>query len=182
MALVGVSLLGVGGVGAETHTFTSADGSKKLEATLLAYDAGAKTIQIRIEGGRTIDAPVSAFSSEDAEYVMAAAQRLEVGRRMGVRISGDDAEAVETKTAAAKTKKLSSGFKVNFRNNGTVPMEGVTAKYRIFYYEDLVKGGKADKFKDGELTLSALQPRDAVDLETDKVDLVTIRAQAACST
>lgn len=177
-----VSLLGVGGSFAGSHTFTSADGSKQIEATVLGYDAAKKTVQMRIVGGRTITAPLSAFSKEDSEYVMAAQQRLEVGRRMSVNISGDDAEPVETKTTAAKTKRLKSGFKVDFRNNGTVPMDGVVAKYRIFYYEDLVKGGKADKFKDGELTLSALKPRETVEMETDKVDLVTVRAQAACST
>ncbi len=182
LQLLAVSVFLVGWARGETHVFVSADGSKKLEATLLGYDAGAGIVEIRVKGGAAMKAPLSAFSKEDADYVAAAQQRLEVGRRMAVNVSGDEGEPVETKTAAARTKKLASGFKVNFRNNGTVPMEGVTAKYRIFYYEDLVKGGKADKFKDGELALSALKPQESVDLETEKVDLVTVRAQPACAT
>ena len=167
--------LGIGSASSEVHRFTSADGQKTLDATLVGYDATKGTIQIRPNGGRTITAPLSAFSEEDAKYVKESSQRLAISRNLWVDIKSDESETSETKSTTAKTKKLTSGFKVKFMNNSFVPMDGVQAKYRIFYNEDQAKGGKVAKVKDGTINLDELSPQQAETHETASVELVKVR-------
>ena len=180
LLLAAVSVLGLSSANGAPHQFTSADGSKTLDATLISYDATKGTIQLRISGGRAITAPLNAFSEKDIEYVKQSSQRLAIARSLMVDIRTSADKEVETKTNTAKVEKQNSGFSLNFRNNGFVPLDGVTAKYRIFYHQDQDKGGKLDKTQDGTIQLSSLGPRESEMVKTEKVELTTVKPSIVC--
>ena len=53
-----------------SRTFTSSDGVRKIEATLIGYDEKTDVVSIRRADGRTFNSKLSTFSAEDQAYVL----------------------------------------------------------------------------------------------------------------
>ena len=180
LLLTAVAALGISTANGAPHRFTSADGSKTLDATLIDYNATKGTVQLRIAGGRAITAPLNAFSEKDTEFVKQSSQKLAIARSLMLDIRTSEDEKVETKTSNAKIEKKNSGFSLHFRNNGFVPLDGITAKYRIYYSKDRDKGGKEQMVEDGSIQLSSLGPGETEDLKTEKIELEKVKPIVVC--
>jgi hypothetical protein len=164
---------------AEWREFTSADGSKKVNAEVLGYDEASGTATLQLEGNRKITSPVSAFTEEDQAFIKKAAVSLLAGRNLWIEFADDKNEVSEKRnpTNGYRTVQLESGYKMEMRNNSSAPFEGLTADYQIFYasYDNPTKDrSKSDKVKFASMEIPAMQPREEVTVETESVGLTEI--------
>ena len=54
----------------EAHTFTSADGIRKIEASIISYDENSEIVSIVRNDGKNFNSKLSSFSAEDQVYVL----------------------------------------------------------------------------------------------------------------
>lgn len=162
------------------HTFTSADGSKKLEAEVQGYDLQTGVAQLRLRDGRKISTPATAFSEEDQEHLKEIGLAFDMGRSIWVEFD-DVQEVISEKrnpTNGYQTMTLENGFKFEVRNNGTIPFEGLTAEYQVFYaaYKDpFADSARTAQVMRGEVEIPALEPRAETHLSTEKVGMTSIK-------
>lgn len=142
---------------AEMRLFTSADGSKSLTAELIDYDEPRQTITLRLQGGRQMTTPITAFCEEDQTYAKASAERMAAGRKLAVRFEGEEGTSSEAKTSTRRITTTQQGFNVEIRNNGELGITGLSAEYKIFVSRDGAK--KSIEVQEGNLDFAALEPR-----------------------
>jgi len=58
------------GLSVWSRTFTSSDGVRKIEATMVGFDEESEVVSIRRADGRSFNSKLSAFSSSDQAYVL----------------------------------------------------------------------------------------------------------------
>ena len=174
LLLIATLLVAAASFGVEVHTFTSADGSKTLQASIARYTPSTGQAQIKVNG-RLMNVPVSAFQSEDKLKFESWYQAAEVGRKLALTFDENETEGTEKKTSNAKVTTYDSGFKIKVRNNGQTDFEDVKLQYRVFYYKDMDKGGKQAGYTDGNLALSKIAPRETQEFETDSISMTKIR-------
>lgn len=170
---------------ADMREFTSADGSKTLNAKVLDYSQAKGVAKILRADGKVMTFPVKALSNKDGEYLKAWYQATMAGRKLAVRVTDEEKKTSETKTSNAKVSSYESNFKLNVRNNGTSPFENIEVKYQIFYTVDGVKGTKSQNLvASGETSISSIFPRTDQNLSTEKIALTKIRPLPAsqCAT
>ncbi len=164
----------------EWRTFTSADGERKLEAEVQAYDAASGKVQLRLRDNRKITAPATAFSEEDQKHLKEIGLAFSMGRSLWVEFEDVESVISEKRNAANgyQTLKLENGYDFEVRNNGKVPFEGLTADYQVFYaaYNDPFKDtAKTPKVMRGTVEIPVLEPRAETSLSTDKVGMTSIK-------
>ena len=170
---------------ADMREFTSADGSKTLNAKVLDYSQAKGVAKILRADGKVMTFPVKALSNKDGEYLKAWYQATMAGRKLAVRVTDEEKKTSEAKTSNAKVSSYESNFKLNVRNNGTSPFENIEVKYQIFYTVDGVKGTKSQNLvASGETSISSIFPRTDQNLSTEKIALTKIRPLPAsqCAT
>jgi len=160
--------------GSDLDTFTSADGTKTIEASIESYDPTRDEAILKVNG-RNLKVPVSAFQSEDKSKFDSWYQASQVGRQLNLAFDESETEGLEKKTSNAKVTSFESGFKIKVRNNGKTDFEDVKIEYRLFYYVDKEKGGKVDGYLDGDLALSEIAPRETQEFETAAVSMTRIK-------
>lgn len=165
---------------ADWHTLTSADGSKKIEAEILSYDAKSGTVTLKLRSSRKITSPASAFSEDDQARIQEVGLATTMGRSLWVEF--EDVENIVNEkrnpTNGYQTKELQNSYRIELRNNGEVPFEGLVAEYQIFYagYIDPFRDNeKTDQVHRGKMEIPALKPREETELATESVDLTSIK-------
>jgi len=169
---------GLAGAGAdEFRTFTSADGSKKVEAKLTDYDATTGVASLSLKTGAKIKAPIDKFSPEDQEYAQAAMERFVVARRIQIEISEHDEKLSEKddKRIGGKVTSREGGYNVELRNNGSVAISEVTAKYKYFVTRVSAKGDKELVTEEGELEWTGVDPREEQTSRTRVMAMTSVR-------
>lgn len=166
--------------GANWHTLTSSDGSKKIEAEILSYDAKSGAVTLKMRDSRKISAPATAFSEADQAKIKEVGLATTMGRSLWVEF--EDVENVVNEkrnpTNGYQTKEMQNSYRLELRNNGETPFEGLVAEYQIFYagYLDPFKdNNKTNQLHRGKMEIPALSPREETELETESVDLTSIK-------
>ncbi|MGB1131154.1 MAG: hypothetical protein ACPG4K_13970, partial [Haloferula sp.] len=116
----------------EARTFTSADGSKTMEAELIAYRPSTDTVVIRMQG-RSARSTVkaSAFSKEDQAYFKEFLK--EASKRDSLKISvKEESDTFKNEGGLYIYKKQKESFTVSVANRGEFDFEDLTAKYDIY--------------------------------------------------
>jgi len=159
------------------HEFSSKDGSRSLQAEILAVNVSRKTIRLKTSDGQVIDAPMSAFSEGAVDHARDFLAAMESGRRLGFYFDEAEAETSEKKEPSRGQATLTTptGYLVKVRNNGQSPMEDIEFEYQLFYSEDLVNSGKSPRVASGSFALGSLLPGEEKELATEKVDLVRMK-------
>jgi len=165
---------------AEWHTFTSADGSKKLEAVVQDYNIDSGVATLRLKDNRKITAPATAFSEADQEHLEEIGLAFKLGRSLWVEFEDEESVVSEKRnpTNGYQTMELKNGYRLEVRNNGTVPFDGLIAEYQVFYgaYENPFKDNeKTPQVHRGKIDLPVLQPREETVVKTDLVNLTSIK-------
>ena len=161
---------------AETRTFTSSDGSKTLQASVLDYTPSSGAAKIKLSSGRVMNVPATAFSPSDQDYFKSWYQSTMAGRRISIAIRDDERQTGERKENNGKVKSIDSRFALNVRNNGKGSFEDLEVKYRVFYYRDGVDGKRNQHLTlDGSDQITTISPRQDLRLMTQPVKLTNIR-------
>ena len=174
LSLFAAFLVAGSSYGVDVQTFTSADGSKTLQASIERYNPSNGQAQIRVKG-RVMNVPVAAFQSEDKLKFESWYQAAEVGRKLALTFDENESDGVEKKTSNAKVTTTNNSFKIKVRNNGQTDFTDVSLQYRLFYYRDKDKGGKEPAHADGTLSLASIAPRETKELETEPISLTRVR-------
>lgn len=165
---------------ADWHTFTSSDGAKKLEATVQDYNTDTGVATLRLQDNRKITAPATAFSEEDQKHLKEIGMAFKLGRSLWVEFEDEENVISEKRNPANgyQTMELKKGYRMEVRNNGTVPFEDLKIEYQVFYgaYENpFADNEKTPQIYRGKMDLPALQPREDAVLKTETVDLTSIK-------
>ena len=161
---------------AEMRTFTSADGSKTLQAKVLDVSAAKQTARILRSGGTTMTIPLKALSTNDQAYLKEWYQSSMAGRRLAIRVNDEEVKAGESKANNGRVTAYDSRFKLNVRNNGDSAFENIEVKYCIFYTIDGVDGAKNQELvTNGQTNISSIAPRTDQDITTSTVKLTKVR-------
>ena len=161
---------------AEMRSFTSADGSKTLEAKVLDFSATKQTAKILRSDGKAMTIPVKALSKSDQTYLKDWYQSSMAGRRLSIRVSDEEVKTGESKANNGRVTAYDSRFKLNVRNNGDSAFEDIEIKYCIFYTIDGVDGAKnRELVTNGQANISNIAPRTDQDITTGTVKLTKVR-------
>jgi len=161
---------------AEMRTFTSADGSKTLQAKVLDVSAAKQTARILRSGGTTMTIPLKALSTNDQAYLKEWYQSSMAGRRLAIRVNDEEVKTGESKANNGRVTAYDSRFKLNVRNNGDSAFENIEVKYCIFYTIDGVDGAKNQELvNNGQTNISSIAPRTDQDITTNTVKLTKVR-------
>ncbi len=161
---------------AEMRTFTSAEGSKTLQAKMLDYSADKGTARILRSDGKAMTIPVKALSETDQAYIKDWYQSSMAGRRLAIRVSDEEVKTGESKANNGRVTAYDSRFKLNVRNNGNNAFEDIEIKYCIFYTIDGVDGAKNKELvSNGQANISSIAPRTDQDIATGTVKLTKVR-------
>ena len=97
---------------AQSRTFSSKDGSKRFEATLLAYREKDQLVTVRMKGRpNPINFQIGVLSEEDQSYVKEQAQSLRAGNALKLSF-----ERYRKKDENADARKYIGGYEVVLRN------------------------------------------------------------------
>ncbi|MEX2578307.1 MAG: hypothetical protein WD342_04550 [Verrucomicrobiales bacterium] len=125
---------------ADWREFTSADGAKTIEADIRSYDADANTVTLQMRDNRVLTTPVSTFSKADREHIREVGLAFVTGRNLWIEFEDVENKISEKRNPANgyQTLELEHHYRLEVRNNGAVPIEGLTVEYQVFYaaYEE----------------------------------------------
>ena len=144
---------GLGVLKANEHTFTSADGSKTITATIETYWPEKGNAQINVNGQRMVVA-VSAFQAEDKKKFENWYQLAMAGKNIQIKFNQDKAKKSEKKLSNATITQYGSTYELEVRNNSQTDFDKVVLDYRVFYKEDLKQNNemaKAGQLKVGNI-------------------------------
>ncbi len=171
-------VLGLGGLGAaaaETHTLTSADGSRTLEATILSYEPARGTAMIQANG-RRMNVNVAAFQAADKTIFEDWFTATSAGRSLHVTIRDEEQVTAERVVDNGTVKSIDGRYVLNVRNNAGQGFEDIDVKYRLFYTKDGVDGNRNQSLTmDGEDEISAIGSRQDLTLSTTPAKLTNVK-------
>lgn len=165
------------------RTFTSADGTKTIEAELIDYRPASGTVVIRYEGRNTRHTvKADAFSEKDLEYFKQFLK--EQTMRNSLRITTEEREERSKDEGEIYTyTRLSSHFTVAIRNAGDLTVEGLSAKYDIYVQRYDEEGSRQVEVVSGEQPLDPIPVNLNTLFETETVKLtVDCESNSSCPT
>lgn len=155
----------------EARTFTSADGSKTMEAELIAYRPSTDTVVIRMQG-RSARSTVkaSAFSKEDQAYFKEFLK--EASKRDSLKISvKEESDTFKNEGGLYIYKKQKESFTVSVANRGEFDFEDLTAKYDIYLSKFDRAGKKTVEVVSGEASIDTIHSNLDDQFETKAVEV-----------
>jgi hypothetical protein len=165
-------ILGLAALPLGARTFTSADGTKKIEADLIAVRPSTDTIVITYKGRNTrVTTKASAFSKEDQAYFKKF--HKEATKRHSLRVT-TEAEAERFKTGEDRMYQYDNekrSFRVSVFNKSDFDFEDLTAKYDI-YLNKYVEGKKTIEVVSGEESIDEILSHIDAQFVTQSVDLI----------
>lgn len=121
--------------------FTSADGKRTMEATLISYTPSTDTVVLQISGqGNRTTAKASAFSKSDQEFFNEFHKEAEKFNALKVSVK-EESEKFENKTGIYIYEQKKEHFVVSIDNRSEFDLDGLTAKYDV-YVSKFNKDGK----------------------------------------
>lgn len=155
------------------RTFTSADGTKTMEAKLISYNAAQGTVVIKLDGSHThTNATADSFSKADQEYFVEHLKELE--KHSAIQVDTDkESDSFKEASGQYTYGKKKEHFKVSLTNNGTYAFEDITAKYDIYFYKYDKAGKRSTQVVSGEESFKNLASNAKVEFETDPVEITT---------
>lgn len=161
----------------DARTFTSADGTKTVEAELIDYRPANGTVIIQYQGQntrRTVNA--SAFSEADNEYFKEFLK--EKIMRDSLRIQSSPIEERSQDGGDLYTyTRLNSQYRVSVRNAGKLTVDGLTAKYDIYVQRYDQDGGRKVEVESG------VEMLDAIPVNLDAIfETKTVKVTLGCKT
>ena len=179
MRKLAISLLTCGLVGvasAEVRTFTSADGSKTLQASVRDYSPKKGTTTIKLATGRVMTIPVKSLSAADKTFLDGWYTATQAGRNLHVSIRDEEKQMGERTANNGKIKTINARYALNVRNNAAANFDNIEIKYRVFYYKDGVDGKKNQYLTlDGQDSITTISAREDQRIMTDSVNLTKVR-------
>ncbi|BCX46826.1 hypothetical protein HAHE_07340 [Haloferula helveola] len=165
-----LALVAAGSVSA--RTFTSADGSKTIEADLIDFNPSTGNVVLRYDGTvRNVTVSASAFSEEDQEYFGEFLK--DEAKRNSLNISTDEeSEDVESGEGGLYIyEKSNSHYRVKVSNRGSVDIEDLTVKYDIYVSRYDKAGDKNIEVVSGEGSIDKVLSQFSEEVESESVTL-----------
>ena len=136
------------------------------------------TIQLKLKDGRSMTAPLSAFSPEAVDHAKEYAELEAVGRQLGVYFDEVEGNASEKKNpnAGQMTITTPTGYDIRVRNNSQADMGDIKVGYQIFYKEDGIKGASSKTHTEqGAFDVDSLSPTQEKKYATKQVDIIRMK-------
>lgn len=156
------------------RTFTSADGSKTIEAELVDFSPASGKIVIRNDGSDhnvTVDA--AAFSKDDQDYFQQFLK--DKTKRESIKISAEDkSEKLEEKQGTIYLfNRKNEFFNVTITNSGPVDLADLTANYDIYVARFDKQGKRIVEVVSGKESFSQIGSRSDTCFTTTSVKLTS---------
>ncbi|MGB0292032.1 MAG: hypothetical protein ACPGIA_05570 [Luteolibacter sp.] len=181
MKLLLVGLIAASCLQLSARTFTSADGSKTIDAELLNYNPSNGTIVIQIHGqGKRSTVKANLFSETDQEYFKEFLKESE--KFKALKISTEDhTERREEDRGIYIYDRQKEHFTVSIHNTGNFDMGGLEAKYTIYYQKYDRDGKKLTESVSGAKSLAGIESQDSADFDTLPVDItIDCKTTSSC--
>jgi uncharacterized protein affecting Mg2+/Co2+ transport len=177
LACLTLFLLGTASLQSAPRVFTSTDG-KSITADLV----GANGLQatLKLADGRETVVSMNRLSQVDQEFITAWVKQNPQTIRYNFSVEAAK-EKVDSKVAGSRFSIESSTvakwlYHVKVTNRASQPMEGVKMRYQI-HYTDVDGKVKNTEYKFGVKDLPPLKPGESINVDTDPVDLVSIKLE-----
>lgn len=153
------------------RTFTSADGSRTMEAELFSYNPSNDTVVIQIDGqsSRTTT-KASLFSEKDQDFFTEFLRKKEKFTALQVD-SKVESESFESKRGIYIYDKKKEHFAVTIKNRGDFDLEGLDAKYDVYFYKFDKKGDKSVEILSGTESIKSIASKDDARFNTQSVEI-----------
>ncbi len=135
---------------ASAKTFSSADGSKKVSAEFVSYNAKKKSVTLKLQSGRNMTTAASNFSEEDQAYFVEAQKTVDLGRSIKVTVKkGDESRADRVAGIYTfKTESIPMSFEI--KNSSDSKFEDLKLSYTVLVNRDREGGDEIDIIKGSE--------------------------------
>lgn len=157
-----------GNVLAETHTFTSADGQRTFNGTLVGYNTNTQVVTVRNEQGQTLHFNIDLISEKDREFVKANPPAANVSLDVRFDRSMDRQNSARSKNQ--RTASYEAGYKINLLNYTPQNLNNVEVEYLLIYRKDSVKGSPETRTVRGNGTVN-IDANGTKEFETSTVNL-----------
>jgi len=168
--LFSVILLGMfaGNVFAEMRTFTSSDGQRTFQGTLLGYNSKTDVVSVRNEQGQTLHFNIDLISEKDREYVKAnpPLEKISLDVRFDRLMNRQDSNRGKNE----RVTNFEAGYKINLLNYTPQDLGKVDVEYLLIYRKDKVSGDAETRTVRGSGSVN-LEANGKSELETTTVDL-----------
>jgi hypothetical protein len=164
----------------QVRTFASADGTKKFDATLLAYREKDQLVTVRMKGRtNTVNFNISILSEDDQAYVKDQAQALRAANAL--KLSFERYRKKDESNADARM--YLGGYEIGLRNLAADPIKNVEIEYLIVYRKGSLAAGTDVQTERGSETFSELSAGTDEKILAGKVSLQSAasRDKQACS-
>lgn len=119
---------------AELRTFTSVDGDRTFQGTLLGYNAITEVVTVRNEHGQTLHFDIALISEKDREFVKANPPASNVNLDVRFDRLMDRQDSDRSKTQRITT--YDAGYKINLLNYTPQDLNDVEIEYLLIYRKD----------------------------------------------
>lgn len=155
----------------EARTFTSADGSKTMEAELISYRPSTDTIVFRVKGkSARSTAKASAFSKKDQAYFQEFLKESTKRESLDISLK-EESDSFKKEGGIYTYKKQKEHYTISVANRGDFDFEDLTAKYDIYVSKFDKNGKKAVEVVSGEASIESIHSNLDEQFETESVEL-----------
>lgn len=153
------------------RTFTSADGSRTMEAKLFSYNPSNDTVVLQIDGQNTrTTTKASHFSDKDQEFFQKFLRESEKYDALRVN-SSSESESFENKRGIYIYDKKKEHFSVTIKNRGDFDFENLDAEYDVYFYKFDKEGKKSVETLSGTESIESISSKDSVSFGTQAVEI-----------
>jgi len=154
---------------AQMRTFTSADGERTFQATLIGYNANTQVVTVRNEQNQNINFNIDLISEKDREFVKANPQAENVALEVRFDRLVDRQNANRSKNQ--RTTTYDAGYNIRLLNYTPQDLGKVEVEYLLIYRKDDVSGKAETHTVRGSGSVH-LEANGSQELETTTVKLV----------
>ena len=161
----------------EARTFTSADGSKTMEAELISFRPSTDTVVFRTKGrSARSTSKASAFSKQDQAYFQEFLKQSTKRESLNISLK-EQSDNFKTEGGIYSYKKKKEHYTVSIANRGDFDFEDLTAKYDIYVSKFDKSGKKVVEVVSGEASLESIYSN-----LDERFDTKSVEVTLDCST
>ena len=154
--------------------FTSADGSKKIEAEVIHYSTHSKMVTLRMGDGRRLTTPASNFSEEDRDFLkeMVMAEATKDAIEVDLRTRPKDKSLENDGHRRISIEKRFFENAIVVQNKSEFTIKGLSLRYWVVLRKYTDAGEEFMDIKDGTEKVGDLEPEDKKEIEIIGVTLI----------
>lgn len=153
----------------QARTFTSSDGSKTIEADLIAYRPDSDTVVFQYKGkSAPTTAKASAFSTEDQEYFQEFLKNAE--KRLALKVStASKSEKFDDEGGIYSYRKEKHHFTITIDNKASFDFADLEVKYDVYVSKFDKNGKKTIEVVSGTNSITEIESKWNARIETEPV-------------